>query len=305
LVAADCRLTFIDGTGGILARKDRGLKVYPLERHTAIAFAGECDIAGVLLRDVAHALEMGALGPRPDPITLSRWLPRFLVWRYRKRRYGELLPGIVEPRTVFLVGSWLVGAVDDHDVRLTGVFADEENPSLPAAPPRQGLPWGARDCREWTDCMGARSILYTMASPTFEPWVYRPLQFVAIGSGHEVRRVLHEVPLALAYQFADHTMFERMRRFAREAAVSDSGGLHPTLSVTRRGISPVTWRRNLGTTDGRRVEIALTFDGQRWAQRNITTGKVLELVPPWTLKYNSGDELFNDLDELMGRYESP
>ncbi|HYU41730.1 MAG TPA: hypothetical protein VEQ84_06240, partial [Vicinamibacteria bacterium] len=56
LIAADTRITFRRPDGSVKARKDRGLKVFALARHTIIGFAGDCLLAGDLLRRVEAAL---------------------------------------------------------------------------------------------------------------------------------------------------------------------------------------------------------------------------------------------------------
>ncbi|HYU42939.1 MAG TPA: hypothetical protein VEQ84_12390, partial [Vicinamibacteria bacterium] len=168
-------------------------------------------------------------------------------------------------------------------------------------PPRRGLPWGAPDTHEWTNCMGARNILYTIRSSNdFEPRVFRPLQFAAIGTGQGVRGKLHRAPQSVYVErFTEGFMDDYMRTFTEDEGLKDCGGLHPMLEVSSRGPQARTSERTVFFRGGSHVRIGLVHEQGRWSQRNYTTGRHVDLLPPWMLDGSPPDELFEDLDEAV------
>lgn len=100
LLAADCRAT-VQYLNQTALYSDNVLKVIAIHPNTAISFVGDINIAAHLLEKLLVNFKNRS---RKDPISLSRWLPRFFRHEYQRftSRFGE--------RTIiFMIASVIKG----------------------------------------------------------------------------------------------------------------------------------------------------------------------------------------------------
>src|SRR5688500_3929801 len=86
IIATDSRVTFYRPDGTVVVRKDQGEKVFALTPHTIIGFAGDCLLAGDLLRQAYAALTDPSNSQKDDAVSISLWLPAFLKHTYDNLR---------------------------------------------------------------------------------------------------------------------------------------------------------------------------------------------------------------------------
>ena len=96
ILAADSRCT-ICFPNGSKEYADFTQKLFVLTAHSAIGFAGDLHAASFLLRALfAHLKGRN----KKDPISLSRWLPRFF-----KHKYSKLNKDYSRQEVIFIVAS--------------------------------------------------------------------------------------------------------------------------------------------------------------------------------------------------------
>jgi len=128
-------------------------------------------------------------------------------------------------------------------------------------------------------------MLYTMRSPDFKPRHYNPLDYLAIGSGHEMQEFIGQVSgqifSGMPMQHGDASWLGRsMNHFLRKKNIESVGGMFPMIKLQKPGAIHVT-RQVCQLPNGPAHELA--FQNDRWVQRNITTGYEVELALPWEL----------------------
>jgi hypothetical protein len=141
----------------------------------------------------------------------------------------------------------------------------------------------------------------------FVPRYFAPLSAVAVGSGHAaIGQIEHEVDWLFAGDVGNihvetDALVQAVRHYTLEDEVHGVGGLFCSMKVSQEGCRMMTFGTEM-PVGGTRIELALNNRG-RLEQRNLTTGKAIELQYPWeTLgRAPAVDERFDDLDEIERR----
>jgi hypothetical protein len=152
----------------------------------------------------------------------------------------------------------------------------------------------------------AAGLVYKMASPHFSPDYVAPLEFSAIGSGHEsvieIKRtedwVLGGSP---GNDFIESTaLVSAVENFIADEQITDVGGMFPCIKVDQAGMRCLGIRQILPL-----YELSLHYDGQRgrWIQQNHTTGKRIELLYPWEIIANIKSVAARTFDDLREAQE--
>ncbi len=128
--------------------------------------------------------------------------------------------------------------------------------------------------------------ILVMKSPHFRPEYGGPLSFAAIGSGAPV--ILKGIRERAADLFGAEPAFTGIRleiaisAECARAGISTVGGLRPTYEISSRGLIPMPQSSQKRAGDPDEEVIELNYAGHaRWVQRNVTTGKEVEIVEPW------------------------
>ena len=290
ILGADCRVTYEDTRGGLTYR-DTVQKLVAVTPQNAIGFVGHIttasDLIGSMLK-MCHRLE------RYNPITLLNWLPRHFKRRFKNLNGAEkvifMVGSVIRDRPNIVEKAAAVRMVHDaFTSRPRGsinglspvLFQIMTFPSPYVVLPNE--PWG---------------MLYTMESPDFEPRHYKPLDYVAIGTGQEMQQFIGQVSdqifSGMPMQHGDASWLGRsMNHFLRRKNIESVGGMFPMVKLHRSGATHIT-RRTCQLPNGPAHELA--FENDRWVQRNITTGYEVKLALPWELDQSiRTDHKFDDL----------
>jgi hypothetical protein len=151
-------------------------------------------------------------------------------------------------------------------------------------------------------------MLYVLSSPSFEIRAYRPLQFAAIGSGESsIEEITKYQDAILALEpgnsFVESSQFRQViQHFIDERKIQSVGGLYPVLKVTDKGVEHITMGTEI-PVGGTRVELA--FEGGRWIQKNISTGKQIPILTPWEFIKNgvAKNQTFDDLSDAYRHFK--
>jgi hypothetical protein len=142
--------------------------------------------------------------------------------------------------------------------------------------------------------------LYTMLSPDFAVRTYAPMQAVAIGSGQAMReqilQVADQIHFGTVLDHPDVTWLGRsLQSYLSESGEMTVGTMFPMMKITaRRGIVPFGRKTVELKADGQGFELAA--EGDRWVQRNLTTGEAVELLLPWEIDHSEwSDKRFEGL----------
>jgi hypothetical protein len=307
LLAADCRVT-IQHPDRSDVYVDTAQKLFPLAPGVALGFVGNLEVAAYLLRTLFDQIPRRH---RRDPVSLSLWLPRFF-----KAAYAKLLPRLRNRNQsiTFLVGSVLDGErnVIDREI-MVHIFRKSMFGETALRMNSYSALWvqifqTPPECR-YIELPGtSHSVLYVMRSPNFEIEPYPPLQFVAIGSGETVMEEIalyHEAILEGSLSgFPDPVLILRdaISDFIQERKIQSVGGLYPVLKVSGHEIVGVGM---LAETPIGGTLIQLTMRNDRWVQRNLITGKEIELLPPWAVSTNATqDRVFDDFVHARRRIKN-
>jgi len=305
LLAADCRATIKYPNRPDLY-SDNVLKVMAIHPNTAIAFVGDITIASHLLRALLVGIKNRT---RKDPITLSHWLSRFFKYEYQRfaSRFGE--------RTViFMIASVIKGrpnvverkAVEELVKYIGFGHSPIQRNFMPGILIEiMKVPSEFRWVTIPGTCMG---ILYVLASPAFQIRAYRPLQFAAIGSGESsIEEITRYQDAILALEpgnsFVESSQFRQViQHFIDERKIESVGGLYPVLKVTGKGVEHITMSTEI-PVGGTRIELA--FEGGRWIQKNLSTGKQIPVLMPWEFVKNGTvkAQTFNDLSNAYRHFK--
>ena len=305
LLAADCRAT-VQYANRTEVRSDNVLKVLAIHPNTAIAFVGDIRMAAHMLGKLLAGFKNRS---RKDPISLSRWLSRLFRHEYQRfaSRFGE--------RTIiFMVASVIEGrpnVVERKAIEeLVKYIGFGHSPIQRNFMPSILIEIMKVPSKfQWVTIPGTcTGILYVLASPSFQIRAYRPLQFAAIGSGESAIEEItkyQDAILALdpGNSFVESSQFRQViQRFIDERKIQSVGGLYPVLKVTGKGVEHITMGTEI-PVGGTRLELA--FEGGRWIQKNLSTGKQIPILMPWEfVQYGIvKDQTFNDLSDAYRHFK--
>jgi hypothetical protein len=294
ILGADCRVTYTDSRGGLTYR-DTVQKVIAITPQSAIGFVGDVttasDLIGSMLKN-CHRME------RYNPVTLRNWLPRYFRHRYAHFKGAR--------EVTFLVGSVIHDRPNIVETRRAWQIVQDSFASRPqgsinhlSSNLHHILSLQSRYVVLSDEPMG---MLYTMRSPDFTPGHYNPLDFVAIGSGHEMKdfigQVSDQIFSGVPMQHGDASWLTRsMNHFLRTRNIESVGGMFPMIKLSKTGAMHIT-RQTGRLPNGPLYELA--HENDRWVQRNVTTGEELRLELPWELDQTiRGDQRFDDLRPSM------
>lgn len=273
LIGSDCRVT-ITKPGKPEIYTDNCQKLYAIADTSVIGFVGDLRPASQILQ----AMFIQLPHKRQDGASLLGWLPRLFRHEYAKS-------GATQP-IAFMVASCLLGRLNvverEAVVRLMNQFIAKKRTWGPAILAQLLMvpPQCSQIAIPGTCC----GLLYTMHAPDFQPRLYRPLQFVAIGSGRCLEEDIEEKQDMIFacdpgnYHMEGIWFREAIQRFLKRKNVPSVGGLFPVMKVDRNGVLCLG-QRTRSTPSGLHVELIPADDG--WIQTNCVTGKQIKLVNPW------------------------
>lgn len=301
LLAADCRATIRMHNKPDI-HSDNVLKVFALLPHTALGFVGDIDVASYLLQNLLIGLDKQR---RKDPISLSQWIPRLF-----RNHYNRFLSKNGNRTVVFMIGSILRDRNNIVErkavVELVKYICFGNSPIK-----RNWIPdflmkiLKVPEKYKWIEIPNTcRNLLYTIASPNFEIRSYSPLQFTAIGSGESCLEQIDYYKDAIfawdpGNSFVESSQFRQIiQNFIDEKGIKSVGGLYPVLKVSGKGVEHIGMSAEI-PVGGTRIE--LSFQSNRWIQRNVTEKKELPIIMPWEFMKLKGfqNKTFNDLSDAF------
>jgi hypothetical protein len=304
LIAADCRAT-IQYADRPELHSDNVLKVFAIQPDTVLAFVGDINIASYLLQKLIIALDTRR---RKDSLSLSQLIPRLFRYEYQK-----IIPRFGERDVIFMIASVIRGRPNIVDretvVELVKYICFGDSPTKRNFMPSVlieilKLPSTVKKVAIPGTCTG---MLYVLHSPSFEIKAYRPLQFVAIGSGEssieEITKYKDSISaLEPGNSFVESSQFRQViQNSIDERKIKSVGGLYPVLKVTGKGVEHIGMGMEI-PVGGTRIE--LVFDGGRWIQKNLATGKQIPILMPWEFLKNGYTKAhtFNDLTDTFREF---
>ena len=301
LLAADCRATIRMHNKPDI-HSDNVLKVFALLPHTALGFVGDIDVASYLLQNLLIGLDKQR---RKDPISLSQWIPRLF-----RNHYNRFTSKNGNRTVAFTVGSILRDRNNIVErkavVELVKYICFGNSPIK-----RNWIPGLLMEILKvpekykWIEIPNTcRNLLYTIASPNFEIRSYSPLQFTAIGSGESCLEQIdyyRDAIFALdpGKSFIESSQFRQIiQNFIDEKGIKSVGGLYPVLKVSGKGVEHIGMGAEI-PVGGTRIE--LSFQSNRWIQRNVTEKKELPIIMPWEFMKlkDFQNQTFNDLSDAF------
>jgi proteasome subunit B (beta)-like protein len=284
ILGADSRVTFqTQGT-----YRDTLQKLIFITNHTVLGFVGDITTAAHLLKSVRKAQ-----GERRNAVILRHWLPRLFAYEFARFPNAAAV--------TFMVGSVIPSrpnVIEKAAAAHVVVNAIHSRPSgsingisplflqiMGAPSPKVRLP------------SQPEGLLYTMQSPDFNVRSYEPFSAVAIGSGSGLQDKILQVSDQIFFGTipnADVNWLGRsMNHFLRANNVENVGGSFPIVKISAAGLFPMS-RSTVLITQGMAYE--LTFEHDRWVQRNKTTGDEIRLSLPWEIDLAiRTDHKFDDL----------
>ncbi|HHT9145188.1 MAG TPA: hypothetical protein ACFYD4_05830 [Candidatus Wunengus sp. YC61] len=301
LLAADCRATIRMHNKPDI-HSDNVLKIFALLPHTALGFVGDIDVASYLLQNLLIGLDKQR---RKDPISLSLWIPRLF-----RNHYNRFTSKNGNRTVVFMIGSILRDRNNIVErkavVELVKYICFGNSPIK-----RNWIPdflmkiLKVPEKYKWIEIPNTcRNLLYTIASPNFEIRSYSPLQFTAIGSGESCLEQIDYYKDAIfawdtGNSFVESSQFRQIiQNFIDEKGIKSVGGLYPVLKVSGKGVEHIGMGAEI-PVGGTRIE--LSFQSNRWIQRNVTEKKELPIIMPWEFMKLKGfqNQTFNDLSDAF------
>jgi len=277
LIGADCRMTF--SPPGRKTYRDTVQKIIAIGPHTVIGFvASSVPLATKLLKGM-----MDARADRKDALEFKEWLPRYFKYAYEKLKAKDRVDFMVasvipsRPNVVpkAAVASAVINAAyarrNSGGDTISRSFFDVVNIPYPNV---------------YVQGSG-QGYLYTMLSPDFAVRTYAPMQAVAIGSGKAMReqilQVADQIHFGTVLDHPDVTWLGRsLQSYLSESGEMTVGTMFPMMKITaRRGIVPFGRKTVELKANGQGFELAV--EGDRWVQRNLTTGEAVELLLPWEI----------------------
>jgi hypothetical protein len=284
ILGADCRVTFPTQR----TYRDTLQKLVFITDHTVLGFVGDVSTAVHLLKSMREQR-----GNRRNAVILQHWFPRFFAHEFARYpnakavifMVGSVIPGRPNVIKKATVSKMVVNAIHS---RSSGSI----NGISPAFLRIMNIP---------AEKIGfldqPQGLLYTMQSPDFSPRNYEPFSAVAIGSGRGLQEKILEISDQIFFgTFPNHDVnwFGRsMNHFLRANNVETVGGSFPIVKVTSAGIIPMS-RTTVLINKG--IAYQLTYERDRWVQRNETTGEEIRLLLPWEIDQAiQTDYRFDDL----------
>jgi hypothetical protein len=290
VIASDSRATWPDGS-----RSDNLEKILAIAPGAAIAFVGDVEFASDMLHECAS---LGSMRQRLDPMSLCLWLPRFLRWRYRElvstfRRspYVGFMVGVcIGGRPNIVRKSEIMAAAEQRGQRSDGIGLNS-------------ILWRLLTAKgEAISIPGtSASILQVLGAPDFKAKSFPPLCPITLGTGraHSEGQIstLHDLihfwdpyrrqttPAPTGYE-----VFWLRQALSASRAEPTVGGLFPAVLVRSGSVMPLWQKSQTGT--GQPL-LSLTYESDRWVQRNHTTGQEVILLRPWELGANPRNLLFD------------
>jgi hypothetical protein len=152
-------------------------------------------------------------------------------------------------------------------------------------------------------------LVYKLAPPLFAPQIVLPLEFDAIGSGHQSTIELKRSADWIMGGQPGNDFIESMaltsavEQFIVDNNIIDVGGMYPSLKVDQRGVLFLGASHSFPLYD---VSLHYDIQRKRWRQENLTTGKTVDLLYPWEILADSikTDMTFNDMREALQDFRS-
>lgn len=303
MLASDCRGT-IEHTDGSISYSDNVQKLFALTPTTSVGFVGDIELAGIMLRDCINQTRKR---DRKDAVSLASWLPR-----YFRTLYARLQPRKPSCKLAFMVASIITGRPNvierEKVVKIMNRLMKGESPVQ-----RNWLPGVLVNILKTPANVKyvrlvdqPRCLLYILQPPKFIPQHLMPLDFAAIGSGQEVTIEIdryHDIIFAgeVGNPFMESLhLTECMRSFIRKQNIETVGGLYPCLKINKDGTKFLGGSSEI-PVGGSKINLECDRMG-RWIQRNLTTGKTIQLLFPWEAYKQDGrfDDLDNALESMRG-----
>ena|SRR5579862_1279330 len=284
ILGADSRVTFeAQGT-----YRDTLQKLVFITDHTVLGFVGDVSTAAYLLKSMRNAL-----GNRRNAVILRHWLPRFFAYEFGRFRNAA---GIT-----FMVGSVIPGRPNVFKKAAAAQMVLSAVNSRPTGSINGISPTFLQIMNAPTEkvCLldEPQGLLYTMQSPDFNVRSYEPFNAVAIGSGGGLQEKMLEVSDQIFFgTIPNHDvnwLGRSMNHFLRANNIESVGGSFPIVKITSAGIIPMA-RSTVLIKKG--VAYELTYERDRWVQRNGATGEEIRLSLPWEIDQTiRTDHRFDDL----------
>lgn len=298
MLAADCRAT-IKKANGIVLYNDNIQKLFALTPTTSVGFVGDVRLAGIMLKDCIAQIRKKE---RKDAVSLVSWLPRYFRALYARTKHIGFFGQIA-----FIVGSVITGRPNvierEKVVKIMNRLMKGESPVQ-----RNWLPGVLVNILKTPANVKyvrlldqPRCLLYILQPPNFIPQHLMPLDFAAIGSGQEVVIEIdryHDIIFAgdVGNPFVESLhLTECMRTFIRKQNIETVGGLYPCLKINKDGTKFLGGSSEI-PVGGTKINLECDHMG-RWIQRNLTTGKTIQLLFPWEAYKEDGR--FDDLDDAL------
>jgi hypothetical protein len=280
LLLSDCRVT-VQRRGKPDVHGDIAQKLFPLTKDTAIGFSGDVATAALLLGVLRRQL------PKREhkDIASLQWLPRLFqsgvaTLQAKKKRVAQvdfMLAGIVSDRANVVERAKVVelmNAIAFGKGSIQRSFVPDVVMQVVMTPPTQ---------EHVVIGNSPAGVLCTMRYPLFEPQFFKPLEFVAIGSGRHSTVEIKKYADWLLAGMPGNDMVERtsltdaVSQFIAENDIQDVGGMYPCVKIDHDDMRG------------------------RWTQENHTTGKKIELLTPWEIMRNptAADRKFDDMREAV------
>jgi len=272
LLGADSRVTVRSSDGSTYV-SDNAAKIIRLGPATAVGYSGDLATVSWLF---GHLFGPQLKRRRLDPVSVRRWLPRFL-----RDTYARLARRYPVGSVVFLVASSVKG-------RLTRMPKALVLATLQPASDRELNNWLVLRLLNNINCPGdffdipdsSMGMLYKLESPNFLPIDYGPLSFAAIGSCRAARDSLNAYELLFAVDHPNRAVvwfLDAMVGFLRDTEEDTVGGLllivaaqHGRVTAIGYEDDPQVRKARVGITlkDGRFVahvdgrEVILRYPGE-------------------------------------------
>ncbi len=310
ILLSDCRAT-LSRTGSKDIYVDNVQKIFPILPTTAIGFAGNICSASKIIAELASYLKQKKGLHKLNSIKLLEWLPRYI--RYK---YGQISNTIPEPEVIFMVAS-IVSDRPNVIERAKVVEIMERFRLNKLSVNRNWIPSILVEILKTPPSKENVSLsnvplglLYVMKPPLFVPEFIKPLEYSAIGSGE---KVVEDIDRFVDWIFAGDvgnpymeasSLREVVSKFIENNKIQTVGGLYPCIKINGNGIQFLEniWEIPVG---GTKIELSFSAQG-RWVQKNLITGKTIEIKYPWEIDFSKylTDKKFDDMKKAFKEMEN-
>jgi hypothetical protein len=270
MIAADCRISWRSPKGAL--HTDTAIKLVKLGTATIVGYSGDVQTVQYLLPHLLQGLDRR----RTDPISIARWLPRFLRRTYRAlARWYPIGP------VDFMVAASLRG-------KPTRVQRGLLWSSVEGMRSLEAANWLAARCYNELASgtseliavpASSEGLLYAMQSPEFVPVICPPLSVLAIGSGHRAVEYLDRfAPLIMCGRpdRACDRFLDALSSYFIESNDSTIGGAVLMAHAVDGRVHSLPYRQDM--PDGQYIEIKQ--EGHRFSLHNSRTGRTVPLRYP-------------------------